>query len=409
MFKNCKDAIDAIENRKHNHSGLEQFKKAMDGIGNPQDTLKSIHIAGTNGKGSTTDFVRSVLETTGYKVGTFTSPYLVSHHDRIRINNVNIDDEHLLYYINQTKKYWDKFELSMFEIDMMIASLYFKDEDVDFAIFEVGMGGRLDATNVLKKPLVCAITNIGKDHMQFLGNTLEEIAYEKAGIIKEHVDCISASNHLGCIEVFKTCCESKESTFLGIDEIYDIRQKDGICFKYKEKMYCLRSNASYQCRNAALAIEIIQYLNNKQIIQINDDVLKEGLLNTEWAGRFEVMRKDPLIIIDGAHNEDGIHALVQSMSKYSKIKVIFSCLSDKNGKAMIQELMNISDDITVCEFDFYRADSLNHLSEGMDVKVEKDYQKAILEALEYEGVLLICGSLYFISIVRKYLQDILKD
>lgn len=407
MFIDSKEAIQIIESKRHNHSNLDQFKKIMNELDNPQDSIKSIHIAGTNGKGSTTDYIRSILQNAGYKVGTFTSPYLISHHDRIRINNVNIEDKRLLEYINQTKKYWETYDLNMFDIDMMIASLYFKDENVDFAIFEVGMGGRLDATNVLNQPLISVITNIGKDHMQFLGDTLEKIAYEKAGIIKENVDCVTASDDKNCIHVFKDVCETKHSNLICIDSIENIKREDGISFDYKKNTYHLKSNASYQCKNAALAIQVIHELNKKKIINLSNEMIVKGISYTEWAGRFEVIRKDPVIIIDGAHNVHGIHALVDSLKGYENIKVIFSCLADKDGKEMLSKLMEISNDITVCDFDFYRADSSKHLAEGMNVKTEKDYQKAIKEALNHNGTLVISGSLYFISIVRKYLKDIL--
>ena len=409
MFIDSLEAIQAIESKRNNHSDLNKFKEIMNELNNPQDSIKSIHIAGTNGKGSTTDFIRSILQSAGYKVGTFTSPYLISHHDRIRINNVNIDDQRLLDYINQTKVYWDTYDLNMFDIDMMIASLYFKDENVDFAIFEVGMGGRIDATNVLNHPLMSVITNIGKDHMQFLGDTLEKIAYEKAGIIKENVDCVTASDSKECVQVFNEVCESKHSKLITIDSIENIKNENGISFDYKNTRYHLKSNASYQCKNASLAIEVIHQLNHKKIINLSDEQLINGLCNTEWAGRFEVMRKDPLIIIDGAHNEHGINALVDSLKGYENIKIIFSCLADKNGKEMLSKLMEISSDITVCDFDFYRADSSKRLAEGFDVKTEKDYQKAIIEALDHKGTLVISGSLYFVSIVRKFLKDILKD
>lgn len=409
MFERCSDAISAIESKRRNHGDLSSLKAIMNELNNPQDSIKSIHVAGTNGKGSTTDFIRSVLQSAGYKVGTFTSPYLVSHHDRIRINNVNISDERLLEYIHITEKYWDTHELNMFDIDMIIASLYFKDEEVDFAIFEVGMGGRLDATNILNHPLVSVITNIGKDHMQFLGDTLEKIAYEKAGIIKDNVDCITACDDMGCIEVFKDVCKSKHSKLICIDAIQNIQREEGISFEYKNQSYHLRSNASYQCKNAALAIEVINKLNEEKIVSIEDEIIKNGLDYTEWAGRFEVMRKDPLVIIDGAHNVHGMNALVDSLKGYENIKIIFSCLADKNGKEMLSKLMTITSDITVCDFDFYRADSSERLASGFDVKVEKDYQKAIMDALNHDGTLVISGSLYFVSVVRKYLKDILND
>lgn len=409
MFTDSLEAIQVIESKRQNHSNINKFKEIMNELNNPQDSIKSIHIAGTNGKGSTTDFIRSTLQNAGYKVGTFTSPYLISHHDRIRINNVNIDDKRLLDYINQTRVYWDTYDLNMFDIDMMIASLYFRDENVDFAIFEVGMGGRLDATNVLSHPLISVITNIGKDHMQFLGDTLEKIAYEKAGIIKENVDCVTASDSKECTDVFKSVCESKKSKLICIDSIENIKNDNGVSFDYKNNRYHLKSNAAYQCKNASLAIEVIHQLNNKKIINISNEELMTGIYNTEWAGRFEVMRKDPLIIIDGAHNEHGISALVDSLKGYENIKIVFSCLADKNGKEMLSKLMEISSDITVCDFDFYRADSSKRLAEGLNVKTEKDYQKAIMEALNHKGTLVISGSLYFVSMVRKYLKDILND
>lgn len=408
MYTNSKEALEVIESKRQNHS-LDKLKEIMCELGNPQDCIKSIHVAGTNGKGSTTDFIRSILQHAGYKVGTFTSPYLISHHDRIRINNENIDDKRLLDYINQTQIYWEKYDLNMFDIDMMIASLYFKEENVDFAIFEVGMGGRMDATNVLNHPLISVITNIGKDHMQFLGDTLEKIAYEKAGIIKESIDCVTASHHQECIDVFNNVCASKHSNLICIDPIENINQNEGITFDYKKQTYHLKSQASYQCKNASLAIEVIHQLNKKGIVDLSNVEIMNGLENTEWAGRFEMMRKNPLIIIDGAHNEHGIQALVDSLKGYEDIKIIFSCLADKNGKEMLIKLMEVSHDITVCDFDFYRADSSKRLAEGFDVKVETDYKKAILDAFDHKGTLVISGSLYFISVVRKYLKDILND
>lgn len=401
MWKDSKEAICEIESRRHHHAGLEALRKAMNRLDDPQDDVVSLHVGGTNGKGSTVNYIRSILNEAGYKVGTFTSPYLVSHHDRIRIDNVNISDERLYAYIQKTEKLWRDYELSMFEIDMMIASLYFKEEQVDFAIYEVGMGGRLDATNILSKPIVCAISNIGLDHTQFLGDTYEKIAYEKAGIIKEGMVCFGGSRRQDCQDVLKRVCEEKQGCYYPIGKISDIEVKEGISFVYKNKKYKLNTLALYQCENAGLAIEVVSYLK-KQGYLIEDQHIQAGLMNTQWLGRFEVVRKDPLVIIDGAHNVDGIKALVQSMKRFDHIHIIFSCLSDKNGGKMIEKLLEISDDITICEFENDRADKASSFVD-YPVHIEKDYKKAIDEKLKEEGVLLISGSLYFISLVRDYL------
>lgn len=409
MWKNVEEAIAAIEKRRHHHSGLELFKKAMSELHDPQDQLQSIHVGGTNGKGSTVNYLRSILQRAGYKVGTFTSPYLISHHDRIRINDLSISDEKLLFYINETEPLWTKYELSMFEIDMLIASLYFRDEKVDVAIFEVGMGGRLDATNVLRKPLVSVITNIGMDHMMYLGDTYEKIAYEKAGIIKDEVDCISASDREDCLNVFELETKRHHSHLIRIASIEHVYVDDYLHFEYQKQSYKLNTKALYQRLNATLAIETIHYLNEKKKFDISEDIIKDGLFYTNWAGRFEMMRAKPLIIIDGAHNLDGIQALVSSLQNYDNIHFVFSCLKDKEGEKMIRELMCISHDIVLCDFENERSDEAQRLAQPFSLKVIKDYREAIDNGMKKDGVLVICGSLYFISLARSYLSKKLNN
>lgn len=401
MWTNSNDAIKAIESRRNHHKNLSLFQKAMQELGNPQDQLKSIHVGGTNGKGSTVNYIRSILNAAEYRVGTFTSPYLVSHHDRIRIDDQPIRDEDLLDLINQTEEIWRKYDLSMFEIDMMLASLYFVKEKVDLAIFEVGMGGRLDATNILKKPLVSVITNIGMDHMQYLGNTLDLIAQEKAGIIKDEVACVSATENEECLEIFQNMCELHQSQFLTTQKIDEEAEN----FIYCGHAYALKSLARYQRKNAALAIEVINYLKNADLIQIHEEEIKTGLENTEWAGRFEVISDDPKIILDGAHNLDGMKELVNTIRHYPNVHVIFSCLKDKNGIEMIQELLSVTKDITFCEFENERADSAFHFKD-FPLVFDDDLQKCLEEAFHHDGVVLICGSLYFVSVARKKLLEI---
>lgn len=409
MWKNVEEAIAVIERRRHHHSGLELFKKAVAELHDPQDQIQTIHVGGTNGKGSTVNYLRSILQRAGYRVGTFTSPYLISHHDRIRINDISISDEKLLSYINETESLWEKYDLSMFEIDMLIASLYFRDEGADIAIYEVGMGGRFDATNVLQNPLVSVITNIGMDHMMYLGDTYEKIAYEKAGIIKDGVDCISASDREDCLNVFEREADKHHSHLIKIASVDHVHVDDFLYFEYQKQEYQLNTKALYQRLNAALAIETIHYLNEKKNFDISETMIKEGLFDTSWAGRFEIMRQDPLIIIDGAHNLDGIKALVASLQNYDKIHIIFSCLKDKEGEKMLAELRRITQDIVLCEFENERADKAERLAQPFSLKVVEDYRQAIDEGMEKEGVLVICGSLYFISLVRRYLSKKLEN
>ncbi len=392
-----------IENRRHNHKGLDTFKQALEQVGQPQQSLCCVHIGGTNGKGSTTDFLRSILQTAGYRVGTFTSPYLEVHNDRIRINDEFISDEELLTLANETYSLWEPYDLSMFEIDMLLACLYFTRHHVDIALFEVGMGGRLDATNVVN-PLFSIITGIGLDHMQFLGNTHALIAKEKAGIIKPHKDCITAETREDCLSVFERECRIKESHLIRIQPIRNLHVEAGVVFDYGAfKELHLRSLARYQSRNAALAIEAAVKLRNFGFI-LSDEVIRNGLSAAFWKGRFEKVYDHPKVYIDGAHNEQGIAALVESARIFPHVKILFSALRDKNTSSMIEQLLTLSDDVTICEFDFYRAQEAEKLAEGYPVKVIKDYRKAIEECLLSDDVVLITGSLYFISLVREYFK-----
>ena len=398
MYRNCEDLIQAIESRRNNHKGFEKFQAYLNELALPYAKLRFIHVAGTNGKGSTCDFIRSCLMSSGYRVGTFTSPYLISHHDRIRINNIPISDEDLLTIGNRYVADWDRFELSMFEIDVLIALTYFLEHEVDFVVMEVGLGGRYDATNVIT-PLVSVITNIGLDHMEYLGNTIEEIAYEKAGIIKDGIPCVCGEHKKSCLDVFETVCEQRNAPLVLVDEIKAFRRLDsGMEFVYDGKTFQLKSLASYQCKNAACAIEVLKLLP----IVLSEEQLFYGLSKAFWAGRFEVVNEHPLMIIDGAHNEHGMDALIDACSGMQRLKIIFSALKDKRSDRMIEKLLSLSDDITICEFDFYRSDTALHMARQYPVKIEKDYRKAIDDAFSFDGVVLITGSLYFISEVRKY-------
>lgn len=405
-FQKAEDVIAIIEQRKNRGYGLDHFKQYMASLGNPQNRLRSIHIAGTNGKGSTTNDIRSILQAAGYKVGGFTSPFMITHLDRIRINNQDIREEAFLGITNRYYDSWMEWDLSMFEIDMCIAVFYYLEEQVDFCMFETGLGGRKDATNILQ-PLVSVITNIGMDHMEFLGDTLEKIAKEKAGIVKEGIDLITAEDKECCLQVFQKHTASAHAQCIKIGEISNIQETaDGLSFDYGNvKDVALFGKARYQCRNAALAIEVCLYLQRQGHLRLTEAQLRAGLHQAVWIGRFETISKEPLIILDGAHNADGIHALCETLKQMEDVQVLFSVLKDKNFEAMLQELETVCGEILVVPFYNERALDVRLLEGRKHIHLMESYERAIPHALQKVKPLVITGSLYFISDVRKYLIE----
>ncbi len=404
-FKHSSEIIDLIEKRKTNTIKLRSFKAFIEKVGQPQLQLNCIHIGGTNGKGSTTNTVAHIMMEAGYKVGMFTSPYLETHHDRIRINNEFIEDTFIVQCANTYYNDWEQFGLSMFEIDMFIALLYFVENKVDYAVFEVGLGGELDATNIIQ-PLVCAITNIGLDHMDFLGSTYEAIAQAKAGIVKEGIPLITSEEKGVCLDVFKEVCNQQNSRFILCEQVTHIETQPHLQFNYKNYKGLQQLNqAKYQAKNISLAIEIIDYLNSQNLIQVSEQQLYKGVRKAKWKGRFELVSTHPKIIVDGAHNKEGILALIDTCQNLPNIHIIFSALQDKPFKEMLEVLQTISRDVVVCEFDFYRAATIQNMQIDDNIRAIPDFKKALEYTTKQEGVTIVCGSLYFISQVREYILD----
>ena len=399
-FHTLSDALNTINQRTSSSTfGLKKFDQCMQDLGSPQRKLKCVHVAGTNGKGSTSSFIAQVMKESGYKVGLYTSPFLIHHNDRFRINGVDMSDKDLLRYINMTTHLWEPYALTMFEIDTLIAIWYFIDQKVDIAIFEVGLGGRLDATNVIM-PLVSVITTIGYDHMDFLGNTLDLIAFEKAGIIKENTPIISYAQEAVVNEVFRRVATERNAPYIetslaqqiSADLFSQVIEKDGI-------RYTLSMNARYQCINASLALETVHLLR-KDYPQITEESISSGLRNTVWFGRFQKVSNNPLIIIDGAHNINGMQALVDSLPLLPRpIHVLFSAIIGKDHEGMLEVLKPHVDSITVTEFDFYRKQDANILAIDDSIHIIKDPQRAYNDLLEraHQGSGIVCGSLYFLS------------
>lgn len=403
MYHNVDELIAEIEGRKNRGYGLSHFQAYMESIGNPHLDLCAIHVGGTNGKGSTTNYVRAILQAAGYRVGSFTSPYLITHRDRIRINDIEISEADFLKIANDYYASWIEWDLSMFEIDMCIASVYFKQQKVDYCVFEVGLGGRLDATNVLQ-PLLSVITNIGMDHSELLGDSYTAIAKEKAGIIKEGIPLVTAEKKAECCSVFAEIAKEKHSEVHVLKPIENRRCENlHILFDYGDhKQIKLATAADYQCENAALAIEAVSLLHER--LHISEEILRQALAAAQWKGRFEIVRQEPLVILDGAHNAEGIQALCDSLKNIHNPVIVFSVLKDKNFTVMLEKLMRITDTLIVTKLQHERAYDMDRLAQQYDVCYIEDSKAAIKQACAMKRAVVITGSLYFISEVRAYFK-----
>ena len=303
----------------------------MEALGHPERRFKSIHVAGTNGKGSVSHFLASILQEAGYKVGLYTSPHLVDFRERIRINGEMIPEEEVVRFHTSFLIPHSSLSLSFFEMTVGLAFDYFAREKVDVAVIEVGMGGRLDSTNVIT-PELSIITNIGFDHTQFLGDTLPKIAAEKAGIIKEGVPVVIGESHPETRPVFEAVAAERKAPIVFADDNYRI---DNITD------YTTELTGAYQRKNLATVLQAVDVLRENSSFLIPHSSLQRGLArvvtNTHLRGRWEKIGEQPLTICETAHNADGIEAMMQSLSvvKYNHLHVIYGCVNDKDYRKIL--------------------------------------------------------------------------
>jgi len=388
-----------VMSRKNRNHGLLPIKRVLNDLGNPQDAVKTVHIAGTNGKGSVTNDLKEILRAHGYHVGMFTSPHLVSHRDRIRIDDAWISEEVFQKYLLENIKAIEREDLGMFEIDCLIAFQWFKDQHVDYALIESGLGGRLDNTNVISHPELEIVTTIAYDHMNILGSRIQQIAFEKAGIIQKRTTCVIGYLPKTVLPVFERKAVRMQAALVKCPAYDDL---GGQSLRFDHDGYKLSSLADYQKKNAALALESAKLLG----INIYTDLTKQALYHAQWAGRFEIVRKHPTVVLDGAHNEEGMRALIQSLSKLPRpLTVVFSALKDKPGQTMAELLKENCDRLLITQFANSRADTIEGLSISgcQTVASWKDAVDQALKDTSPEGSVVITGSLYFVSLVRAYL------
>ncbi|WP_026563416.1 bifunctional folylpolyglutamate synthase/dihydrofolate synthase [Bacillus sp. UNC41MFS5] len=435
MFTTYKEALEWIHARLRLgiKPGLKRMEWMMERLGHPETKMKTVHIGGTNGKGSTVTYLRSILEAGGYTVGTFTSPYIEQFNERISVNGKAISDEELLQLTNIIRPLADELEETdlggptEFEVITAMAFHYFASlNKVDIVIFEVGLGGRFDSTNIIQ-PLASIITNIGLDHTNILGSTYEEIAFEKAGIIKKNTALFTAVKHPGALKVIEEQAQKKEASVYRLDQEFSITGHKSLVkgevfnvvtqFQAFDQLE-ISMMGQHQTENAALAVIAAQFLHQKGEFILTEQAIREGLKKAYWPGRFEMLSESPLVIIDGAHNEEGITALTHELStRYPNrnIQIVFAALTDKKLDEMIGKLDKIASQITFVSFDFPRAAKAEELlkisqsANKLAVDDWKSYLSEEIKTLDSDNILVITGSLYFISEVKPFLSQFLKN
>ncbi len=418
MFNTIEEGVSWIESIKRfgDKYDLYRMEIACKELSNPQDNLNIIHIAGTNGKGSTVSYLKHILLEQGYSVGTFTSPYIVNFNERITENHNDISNDDLLKYINKVKELYfkvlDDYDevITFFELVTLISFMYFDDKNLDYVIYEVGLGGKLDATNVIK-PMITAITSISFDHMAMLGDTIEEIALNKLGIVKEGIPLVTSvvDEELSQLFIDYTNNLNSELTVIERKNIEVVEYSSQTNFKYKNQEYSISMLGTHQVVNASLAIEIIHQLNKLKKSDVSLSNIKMGLFNTFWPGRLEMFGN---ILIDGAHNVGGMNALrdsVKALFKGKYIKALYTSMVDKEYFDIIQILESFVDEVHFTQFDYPRcetADNLYNVSSHPRKFMHEDAIIALneLKDLKQNEILLVAGSLYFISLIRKNLK-----
>ena len=404
--------------------GLSSIGKLLELLGNPHIGLNYLHVAGTNGKGSTSSYLENMLQSAGYKVGLYTSPFLERFNERIQINGLDIPDDILGRITSAVKEAADTMveqgleHPTTFEILTAIAFLYYKEEATDYVVLEVGLGGRFDSTNIIDSSLVSIITTLDYDHIAELGDTLGKIAYQKAGIIKENAIVVSYPQDEEAVVVIKeVVAEKNAELYFSPNEQIKIKEESefGSIFDYtdgKYKMDNLKISmiGEYQVYNASLAVTVLLVLREKGLLKITDEEIRNGLSKTKWKGRLEVLKRNPTFLIDGAHNVQGINHLAKALElfDYDKLILGIGILKDKDVDHMIEKLAPMADIIVVTEVKMPRK--LDAESLALEIKkynenvyIEKEVKNAINKAIELASerdIIVFGGSLYLIGEVR---------
>lgn len=396
--------------------GLERVRVLLTGLGNPEKKLKFVHVAGTNGKGSICAYLASVLQKAGYKTGLFTSPYIARFNERMKINGREIGNTELADIVEQVKPVAEAMDDHPTEFEMMTAAalLWFSERGCDIVVLEVGLGGRLDATNIIPCPECAVIANIGLDHTAILGETLEEIAAEKAGIVKTGAQVVMYQQQGEIMRTVRDICDEcgAELTVPDFDDIsVEFDTREGQVFSYKGENYAIALLGEHQLYNAVCAIETVEILRRRGW-EIEHEALEAGLYATSWPARFEIVEAEPWFVVDGGHNPQCALALSDALKRYfpdEKRVLLLGVLKDKDYNGIIEILAPLFDAFVTVTPNSERALSAEELGAALEkygkrVSVIGDVSNGVREALDIAEELgaMVCaaGSLYICGEVR---------
>lgn len=405
--------------------GLSSTKRLLERLGNPQDRLSIIHVAGTNGKGSVAATATAVLRELKLRAGLYTSPHLVRFNERMVVGAEEISDERVVELFREARRVVDDSEPpTYFEMVTAMALKYFADERVDWAVMETGMGGRLDATNVVR-PELCVITNIGLEHREYLGANLAAIAREKAGIIKAGVPVISGVKKPGPLAVIKTRCQELNAPLhkLGVD-FRAVPRRGGTLDYFGSGIdfrgLSLKLKGRHQRINAGIALAVLENLWLRGFISLNENAVRRGLMSVAWPGRLELVRESPRMVLDGAHNPDAIGAMKKALAAefpHKRLITVLGVMSDKDAQGIVKRLIPDSHSLILTRTAFDRAmnpDALMNTVKSLngEAEVVVDIGEALKRAESLAGpddLILVTGSLYLIGEVKEILGRAAPD
>jgi len=402
--------------------GLERTRELLAALGNPEKSLKFVHIAGTNGKGSTAACIAAVLQKAGYKTGLYTSPFIFRFNERMQINGEQISDEELERLTDEIRPFADAMEDSPTEFELItaIAMRYYLFNGCDIVVLEVGMGGELDSTNVIDSPDAAVITAIGYDHVKELGPTIKDIAKAKAGIIKSKSDVVMYGGEPDVEAVFESVARENDARLHRADFMRISHQNftlEGVHMGFSPygDIFVPLAGA-YQPKNAAVAVTALELLREKGY-KISDSDIVEGLASVRWPGRFEILGRDPVFILDGAHNPHAMEATAESLRKHfgdKKILFILGVMADKDVDEMIRHIAPLADSFICVRPDYPRAMDAQTLagklsSYDVPVYAQDSVRHGVAEALKKsgnDGVVCALGSLYFSGDIRSAYNEV---
>jgi len=402
--------------------GLSTIRNILEGLGNPQDRFSCIHVAGTNGKGSIASALSTILHLSGYTVGLYTSPHLVRFNERICVNNTPVSDEDVVSSYNAVKRvHSGKREPTFFEFSTAMALFEFGKKNVDWAIIETGMGGRLDATNMIK-PALSIISNISLEHQMYLGNSIAQIAGEKGGIIKKNVPVVTGVQQKNAVSVLKEIADSQSAPFYRYKDAFRVRRKKKSVFTYFgidnlwRNMHT-RLAGSHQIDNAALVLAACEVLNRNQV-DLSPKCIRDGLAQNRWPGRLDIVSTSPLIILDGAHNLIAVRKLARFLSEKlsdRNITLVAGVMDDKPYSSMLQSLLPLCSRVILTQAKIDHAvppDTLSAVAKTMtqNIEVFDDVPQAVTHAVKTtspDDAICIAGSLYVVGEAKEVLDKIL--